>query len=587
MRRARLMARSEASVGGRGGTLVRCAVYTRKSSEEGLEQDFNSLHAQREACEAYVRSQKHEGWVVLPAQYDDGGISGATMERPALQQLLADIRARKVDTVVVYKVDRLTRSLADFAKIVEIFDAHGVAFVSVTQHFNTTTSMGRLTLNVLLSFAQFEREVAGERIRDKIAASNQRGMWMGGNPPLGYDIRDRNLVVNVVEAETVRHIFRRYAALRSVRLLADDLADGGIVSKQWLSTSGRQWGGQRLARGALYLMLQNRIYLGEIVHKDRHYPGQHAPIVDQVLWDQVQENLAANAGDRRSGRPAKQPSLLGGLIFDSLGHRMSPTHAVKGGKRYRYYISRPLVTEGRAKAPGAYRIPASEVEQVVTDRVRTLLADGTAVFDTLSSTTAATTEQCGELVAQAAELARSWPELSSHEQRDIVSTLIARVEVGDDSVALHVVPARLGAILQRDGADDHESDGGGRGAETLILSVAVQLQRVGKGSRFIVGSGAHGAASPNASLLRLLARAHQVQQQLLHERKSDTQRLVQQADPNRTYTALLLRLSWLAPDITQAILRGRQPAPLTADKLSRVTRIPLDWQAQREALGFH
>jgi site-specific DNA recombinase len=234
------MATSEASVSRRGDALARCAVYTRKSSEEGLEQDFNSLHAQREACEAYVRSQKHEGWVVLPAQYDDGGISGATLERPALQQLLADIRARKVDTVVVYKVDRLTRSLADFAKIVEIFDVHGVAFVSVTQHFNTTTSMGRLTLNVLLSFAQFEREVAGERIRDKIAASKQRGMWMGGNPPLGYDIRDRKLVVNVVEAGTVRHIFRRYVALRSVRLLAEDLADGGITSKQWLSTSGRQ-----------------------------------------------------------------------------------------------------------------------------------------------------------------------------------------------------------------------------------------------------------------------------------------------------------------------------------------------------------
>ena len=286
---------------------------------------------------------------MLPGHYDDGGISGATMERPALQQLLADIRARKVDTVVVYKVDRLTRSLADFAKIVEIFDAHGVAFVSVTQHFNTTSSMGRLTLNVLLSFAQFEREVAGERIRDKIAASKQRGMWMGGNPPLGYDVRDRKLVVNEAEAETVRHIFRRYVALRSVRLLAEDLANAGITSKQWLSTSGRQWGGQQLARGALYLMLQNRIYLGEIVHKERHYPGQHAPIIDQALWDQAQAHLADNAGDRRAGRAAKQPSLLAGLIFDGLGHRMSPTHAVKAGKRYRYYISRPLVTEGRAR----------------------------------------------------------------------------------------------------------------------------------------------------------------------------------------------------------------------------------------------
>ena len=221
------MANSEPVPHRRRDVLVRCAVYTRKSSEEGLEQDFNSLHAQREACEAYVKSQKHEGWVVLPSQYDDGGISGATMERPALQQLLADVRARKLDTVVVYKVDRLTRSLADFAKIVEIFDAHNVAFVSVTQHFNTTTSMGRLTLNVLLSFAQFEREVAGERIRDKIAASKQRGMWMGGNPPLGYDVRDRKLMVNEAEAETVRHIFRRYVTLHSVRLLEDDLAMPG------------------------------------------------------------------------------------------------------------------------------------------------------------------------------------------------------------------------------------------------------------------------------------------------------------------------------------------------------------------------
>lgn len=581
------MANFEAAISRRGGAIVRCAVYTRKSSEEGLEQDFNSLHAQREACEAYIKSQKHEGWVVLPAQYDDGGISGATMERPALQQLLADIRARKIDTVVVYKVDRLTRSLADFAKIVEIFDAHGVAFVSVTQHFNTTTSMGRLTLNVLLSFAQFEREVAGERIRDKIAASKQRGMWMGGNPPLGYDVRDRKLVVNEAEAETVRHIFRRYVALRSVRLLAEDLANAGITSKQWLSTSGRQWGGQQLARGALYLMLQNRIYLGEIVHKDRHHPGQHAPIVDQALWNQAQAHLADNAGDRRAGRAAKQPSLLAGLIFDGLGHRMSPTHAVKAGKRYRYYISRPLVTEGRAKALGAYRIPAPEVEQVVTDRIRALLADGTTVFDVVGSSTAST-EQCAELVAQAAALARSWSELPSHEQRRIVSTLIARIDVGGESVALHVVPARLSEFLQRDVKGDGQSDSNdGRGTETVILSVPAQLQRIGRGTQLIVGGATGRTASPNAPLIRLLARAHQLQQLLLQDSKRNIQELAQYADLNRTYTTLLLRLSWLAPDITQAILRGHQPPTLTADKLSRATRISIDWQAQRAALGFH
>src|SRR5437870_3958557 len=322
--------------------VLRCAIYTRKSSEEGLEQAFNSLHAQREACEAYIKSQRHEGWVCLAQHYDDGGLSGATMDRPALQQLLADIQAGKVDAVVTYKVDRLTRSLADFAKIVEIFDARGVSFVSVTQQFNTTTSMGRLTLNVLLSFAQFEREVTGERIRDKIAASKKRGMWMGGVPPLGYQCRDHKLILIASEAETIRHIFRRYAALGSVRLLKEELDAAGIRSKSWASSAGRQWGGKPLARGALYLMLQNRIYRGEIVHKGQHYPGEHEPIIDEVLWDQVQSKLTANAVERRSGGRIKHPSLLAGLLFDSEGNRMSPTHAVKTGTRYREYVPRPL-----------------------------------------------------------------------------------------------------------------------------------------------------------------------------------------------------------------------------------------------------
>src|SRR5713101_1990943 len=278
----------------RSGRTLRCAIYTRKSSEEGLEQEFNSLHAQREACEAFIRSQRHEGWSCLLQAYDDGGRSGGNLERPALQLLLADIREGKVDVVVVYKIDRLTRSLADFAKIVEIFDAKGVSFVSVTQQFNTTTSMGRLTLNVLLSFAQFEREVTGERIRDKIAASKRKGMWMGGVPPLGYAARDRKLVIIPGEAATVRDVFRRYAALGSVRLLTAELEADGIAGKSWTSASGRSWGGQPIARGALYLMLQNRIYRGEIVHKDQSYPGEHEPIIGSELWDAVQARLSAN-----------------------------------------------------------------------------------------------------------------------------------------------------------------------------------------------------------------------------------------------------------------------------------------------------
>ncbi len=291
---------------------VRCAIYTRKSSEEGLEQEFNSLQAQREACEAFIDSQRHEGWVGLRAAYDDGGFSGATMDRPALQQLLADVTAGRVDTVVVYKIDRLTRSLADFAKIVEILDARGASFVSVTQQFNTTTSMGRLTLNVLLSFAQFEREVIGERIRDKIAASKKKGMWMGGVPPLGYGVQDHKLVTIDGEADTVRLVFRRYAELGSVRLLKAELEARGIKSKSWTSASGRLVGGKSFSRGALYLMLQNRTYRGEIVHKGQFHPGEHTPIIDQPLWDAVQEQLAGNTARHRCGGRTRQPSLLAG-----------------------------------------------------------------------------------------------------------------------------------------------------------------------------------------------------------------------------------------------------------------------------------
>src|SRR6195256_430590 len=390
----------------RSGRTLRCAVYTRKSSEEGLEQEFNSLHAQREACEAFIRSQRHEGWSCLPQGYDDGGRSGGSTERPALQRLLAGVGAGEGDVLVVFKVDPLTRSLADFAKLVELFDSHGVSFVSVTQQFNTTTSMGRLTLNVLLSFAQFEREVTGERIRDKIAASKRKGMWMGGVPRLGYTVRDRKLIPLDGEAETVRHIFRRYAELGSVRLLKAELEAHGIAGKSWTSASGRSWGGKPLARGALYLMLQNRIYRGEIVHKDQTYPGEHEAIIDPALWDAVQARLAENAVERGTGTRVKNPSLLAGLLFDDEGHRMTPTHAVKKGRRYRYYVSRPLIIGARADAAGL-RVPATEIEEIVTNRIRRLLSEPANVFNIVQA-------QPGEpllqqrLMTRAAELAGEW-----------------------------------------------------------------------------------------------------------------------------------------------------------------------------------
>jgi site-specific DNA recombinase len=350
------MTRPAANSTRRNGT-VRCAIYTRKSSEEGLEQEFNSLQAQREACEAFITSQQHEGWVCLPNAYDDGGFSGATINRLALQQLLADLTAGRVDIVVVYKIDRLTRSLADFAKIVEILDAKGASFVSVTQQFNTTTSMGRLTLNVLLSFAQFEREVIGERIRDKIAASKRKGMWMGGVPPLGYRQQDRQLIVVEGEAEIVRGIFRRYAELGSVRLLKDELEARSIQSKLRRSASGRISGGKPFTCGALYVILQNRLYRGEIVHKGQSHPGDHVPIIDQPLWDAVQAQLAGNAAQRNDGGKTRQPSLLAGMLFDGDGNRMTPSHAIKKGTRYRYYVSRSLITKDRTEDSGEKLAP--------------------------------------------------------------------------------------------------------------------------------------------------------------------------------------------------------------------------------------
>lgn len=316
--------------------VIRCAIYTRKSSEEGLEQSFNSLDAQREACRAFIHSQKHEGWQALRTYYDDGGYSGATTDRPSLQRLMDDIQAKKVDSVVVYKVDRLTRSLADFAKLVEIFDRHQVSFVSVTQQFNTTTSMGRLTLNVLLSFAQFEREVTGERIRDKIAASKRKGMWMGGTVPLGYDVQGRKLIVNNSEAECVRGIFKRYVQLGCVSKLKTHLENDGVKSKQRISQAGRQTGGVTYSRGALYRILQNRIYLGEIEHRGQIYPGEHKAIVPRELWERVEARLQSNNRTHKNGSRAATPSLLVGLIFDQQGNRFTPAHAVKNGKRYRY-----------------------------------------------------------------------------------------------------------------------------------------------------------------------------------------------------------------------------------------------------------
>src|SRR3989440_1139238 len=320
------------------GKLARCAIYTRKSSEHNLDLAFSSLDAQREACEAYIRSQAHEGWRLIPGRYDDGAFSGASLDRPALQQLLADVRAGTIDIVLVYKVDRLTRSLADFAKLIELFDAHGVSFVSVTQSFNTSSSMGRLTLNVLLSFAQFERELIGERVRDKIAASKRKGLWVGGPVPLGYAAVDKKILVVPAEAAAVRPIFARYLELGSVRALAEDLDRRGVLSKSRRPSNGRTIGGGRFGVGALAHLLKNRFYIGEVVYRGEVHRGEHEPILDPTLFEAVQAKLVAQAVVRRH-RLRGSPALLAGRLFDGRGNRLSPTHTHKDRPRYRHYVS--------------------------------------------------------------------------------------------------------------------------------------------------------------------------------------------------------------------------------------------------------
>ncbi|ODS00016.1 resolvase [Methyloceanibacter superfactus] len=565
---------------------LRCAIYTRKSSDEGLDQAFNSLDAQREACAAFVLSQKHEGWSVLPTLYDDGGYSGGTLDRPALQKLLADIADRRVDVVVVYKIDRLTRSLFDFAKIVEVFEARGVSFVSITQQFNTTTSMGRLTLNVLLSFAQFEREVAGERIRDKIAASKKKGMWMGGLPPLGYNVRDRKLAVNEEEAQTVLHIYGRYAELRSVRALKAELDAAGIRSKRRTFADGTVYGGHKLSRGALYLMLQNRIYRGDITHKGDAYPGEHKAIVDQALWDKVQAVLAKNRVDRTTGADAKYPSLLAGLAFDDSGERLTPTHAVKRGTRYRYYVSKSLITEAAKDHSQGRRIPAGNLETLVIDRLRAFLADEGAVLTVITDLEPNGAQQ-KRLIARGRQISEELPTVAPDMLRSILMTLVNRVDIRTEHVEIRVYRQRLHNLLQAQSIEPPLSAPAPAGTgDILKLKVKARLQRVGREMKLIVHNAADQAVA-DPGLLRIVARAHDFQQRLMQNTDLTVPAIANQERLTIGYLSRLLRLPSLAPDIVTAIINGKHPPELSAKRLTRLAlKLPTDWAEQRKLLGF-
>ena len=403
---------------------LRCAIYTRKSTEEGLEKEFNSLHAQREACEAYVASQRSEGWALIREPYDDGGVSGGTLDRPSLKRLIEDIEEGLVDVIVVYKIDRLSRSLADFAKLVEVFDRHEVTFVSVTQSFNTTTSMGRLTLNILLSFAQFEREVGAERVRDKIRASKQKGMWMGGVPPLGYAVKDRRLVIKQSEAATVRMIFERFVEVGSATVLVKELRRNGVTTRS----------GTPIGKTFLHHLLNNRTYIGEVTHKGESYPGQHEGIIPRPLWDKAHTILRESPRKRASATRAQTPALLKGLLYGPDGAAFSPTHTRKGGRLYRYYVSQTVLQHGSGACPVG-RVSASEIEAAVVDQLRAVFRQPEIIVGAWRAAkaegAAITEDEFREALTQFDPL---WGELFPAEQARIVALSVERVEIGLDGL---------------------------------------------------------------------------------------------------------------------------------------------------------
>jgi site-specific DNA recombinase len=532
----------------------RCAIYTRVSSENGLEQEFNSLHAQREAAQAYIKSQAHEGWKLIRDHYDDGGFSGGSLDRPGLQKLLTDIRERRIDVVVVYKVDRLTRSLTDFAKLVELFDAQGVAFVSVTQSFNTTTSMGRLTLNVLLSFAQFEREVTGERIRDKIAASKKKGLWVGGVVPLGYEVRDRKLIVNEEEAVTVRLIFSRYLDLGSLSALQRDLRGRGIVTRKRTLSSGRAIGGRALTNGPLVHMLRNRIYVGEINHRGKSYPGEHAAIIDPRLFEAVQTKLTENRQGRRRLRRQSSNALLMGKLFDDRGNPMTPTYAIKKGVRYRYYVS-CVLNQGRKEEAGSTpRVAAETVERIVLDAIGALplmkqveLPPGPPSAELL----------CPDREADATEAAERF------------AANVDRVTVGSGSIEIR----RL-----------EDSDGP---SKVIAIPWSPQVFRrkreVIQPSSESAGGARRIRAEARRKLLSAIAKGRRWLDEMISGKFEGMEAIAAREGVSERSARMGLSLAFLAPDIVEAAVDGTLPRGFG---VSRLMDMPPNWAEQRQALGI-
>jgi site-specific DNA recombinase len=537
--------------------LARCAVYTRKSTEYNLDLAFNSLDAQREACEAYIKSQAHEGWRAIPGRYDDGAFSGASLERPALQQLLTDIRAGKIDIVLVYKVDRLTRSLADFAKLIELFETHSVSFVSVTQSFNTKSSMGRLTLNVLLSFAQFERELIGERVRDKIAASKRKGLWVGGPVPLGYAAANKRITVVPAEAEVVRMIFAQYLQLGSLRALAEALDRQGVRSRR-RRLSSRSVGGGRLGVGALAHLLKNRFYIGEVVYRGEVYRAEHEPIVEPTLFEAVQSKLTAHAVARHC-RLRGSPAILAGRLFDSSGNRLSPTHTNKGGARYRYYVSQ-LVLQGKPHPPGLIaRVPAAEVEACVVVALREHLSAGGA--------------------------GKQLPE----NDFELLERHLERVTLTPNHLEL-----RLRQTIEAAHADNpaNNEDPPNKGPSASLTANVPTItipwtSPVPPAVKGIIHVPAHNTPMKPArreGLLNAIAMARSWLDEFTNGHLSSVAALARREGKAERHIRLLLPLAFLSPRIVSALLDGTAPADLTITALARA--LPWSWAEQEQRLGL-
>jgi site-specific DNA recombinase len=562
----------------------RCAIYARKSSEEGLDMSYNTLEAQRDACSSYIASQRHEGWKVVNKIYEDGGYSGGNLQRPGLKELLDDVAKGLIDIIVVYKIDRLTRSLTDFAKLTDLLDKHQVSFVAVTQQFNTSTSMGRLTLNVLLSFAQFEREVSGERIRDKFAASKRKGIWMGGPVPMGYDARDRKLHIIEEEAEIVQHIFRRYLQLRSVHLLQKELAEQGVRSRIRTSKTGNQLGGKVLGRGAIGYMLRNLIYIGIICQGKEHHQGEHEAIIADDVFERVQQVLTNQSPGEEAKIKRGTSALLKGLVFDSNNGRLLPTHCNKKGQRYHYYTSEKRLRNAN-QDPEGLRVPAADLDQLVTKAIASKLTNDHWLAENINPKAT----DIPRLIQAAKTLAEKILDKNQDDTQPVLK-LIERIIVEKSRVSISLNKRELLLFLNyeegHERAPESETLNQNSGVANGTLQIIVQshLLRCGKQMKLILGTDTSGSSALNPQLVNLVVQAKRWFAGLSNDKYSSLSDLAKGVNLDKSYVSRVITLAFLAPDILEKIITGDHSHLITPERLRKACPLPLHWEDQRALL---